>query len=372
MVNMLPSRTSRGARQVMVWDFSRRVVGICAAVAMLVGCGESQPPPGAQGVIPQRRAITQHAERGKSWMLPEAQSEDLLYASDVRNNVVDVYSYPRGSLVGALTGFRQPEGLCVDKASDVFIADLQNSRIVEYGHGDETPKATLSDPGYYPNDCSVDPTTGNLAVTNLDPTTGSGEGNVLIYVNASGAPRVLIDSRVYYYLYCSYDNKGNLYIDGNAASLGISRFDELPVGLDRFKTIGIRWTPRATKPQASGILWDERRLAISDLRHDTSSDVYEVNPTTRRIVKNAPLEGSINVYGFWIHGTTLIGPNDSAIQFWRYPGGGAPIKTITNEGAVFVGGTVSVAPNRSFRSPPYTRKVVFRYGSGGYGGTRRS
>jgi hypothetical protein len=130
---------------------------------------------------------------------------------------------------------------CVDKASDVFIADLQNSRVVEHGHGDETPKATLSDPGYYPNDCSVDPRMGNLAVTNLNPTTGSGEGNVLIYVNASGTPRVLIDPRVYYYFYCSYDNKGDLYIDGSAASLGISRFDELPVGHGGFKTIGIRF-----------------------------------------------------------------------------------------------------------------------------------
>jgi hypothetical protein len=325
---------------------SRNALAMGAAAALLAGCGGSQPPIGEPGAMPQSRLIAMHADRGKSWMLPEARSEDLLYASDVRNGVVDVYSYPQGSLVGTLTGFRQPEGLCVDKASDIFIADLQNSRIVEYSHGDETPKATLSDPGYYPNDCSVDPITGNLAVMNLNPTTGSGEGNVLIYVNASGTPRVLIDPRVYFYFYCSYDNKGDLYVDGSAASLGISRFDELPVGYGGFKTIGIRWTPRATKPQASGMLWDGRHLAISDLRHDTSSDVYEVNPTTGRIVKNAPLYESINVYGFWIHGTTLIGPNYSAIQFWRYPGGGAPIKTITDDDADFVGGTVSVAPNR--------------------------
>jgi hypothetical protein len=39
---------------------------------MLAGCGGSQTPIGALGAMPQRRAIATHAERGKSWMLPEA------------------------------------------------------------------------------------------------------------------------------------------------------------------------------------------------------------------------------------------------------------------------------------------------------------
>ena len=39
-----------------VWDFRRSVFGICAAAALLEGCGGSQPPIGAPGAVPQSRA----------------------------------------------------------------------------------------------------------------------------------------------------------------------------------------------------------------------------------------------------------------------------------------------------------------------------
>ena len=34
-----------------IWDFSRSAFGICAAAAMLPGCGGSQPPVGVPGTI---------------------------------------------------------------------------------------------------------------------------------------------------------------------------------------------------------------------------------------------------------------------------------------------------------------------------------
>lgn len=47
----------------------------CVALALLAGCGGS-------GVMPQVRAISAHADRGGSWMLPEAKSDTLIYASN--------------------------------------------------------------------------------------------------------------------------------------------------------------------------------------------------------------------------------------------------------------------------------------------------
>jgi hypothetical protein len=52
-----------------------------SAAALFAGCGGSQPPIGALGAMPQSRAIATHADRGGSWMLPEAKSEDLLYVT---------------------------------------------------------------------------------------------------------------------------------------------------------------------------------------------------------------------------------------------------------------------------------------------------
>jgi len=62
-------------------DFGRYALGSCAAVALLVGCGGSQPPIGAPGAMPQTMATAARFDRGNSWMLPEAKSSDLLYVS---------------------------------------------------------------------------------------------------------------------------------------------------------------------------------------------------------------------------------------------------------------------------------------------------
>ena len=52
----------------------------------------------------------------KSWMLPEAKSEDLLYVANVYT--ITVYSYPKGKLVGTLKDFYKPYGECVDKIGE--------------------------------------------------------------------------------------------------------------------------------------------------------------------------------------------------------------------------------------------------------------
>ena len=44
-------------------------------------------------------AIATHADRGKSWMLPEAKNEDLIYATSGCGGVC-MLSYPAGKLVG--------------------------------------------------------------------------------------------------------------------------------------------------------------------------------------------------------------------------------------------------------------------------------
>ena len=292
-------------RRVAVSSFAMSV----AAAVSLVACGGSQPPIGVPGAMPQSRAIATHAGRGGSWMLPEAKSGNLIYASDVHNNVVDIYSFPRGKYVGMLTGFGQPYGLCADGAGNVFVPDLVNSRIVEYGHGAEKPKATLDDAGYLPLDCSVDPKTGNLAVTNNMTVEGRGQGNIAIYVGAKGTPQMYVDPKIYYYSYCTYDGGGNLYIDGGSTeSGGASRYEVFQVRRNRFRPIGIHWNPRDPKPQVGGMHWFKGHLAIAKLNHDTSSSLYDVDPRSGRIIESAPLSDSVGVADFFIHGSSIVSP----------------------------------------------------------------
>jgi hypothetical protein len=50
------------------WVFSHDALSSCVAVALLAGCGGSQPLIGVPGAMPQSRAIAQYAELGKSWI----------------------------------------------------------------------------------------------------------------------------------------------------------------------------------------------------------------------------------------------------------------------------------------------------------------
>jgi len=83
----------------MMSGTSRRTVGFSTlAAALLAGCGGSQPPIASTQSSPlaQRGAIVTHAERGGSWVLPEAKSEivratykaapPLLYATNEINS----------------------------------------------------------------------------------------------------------------------------------------------------------------------------------------------------------------------------------------------------------------------------------------------
>jgi hypothetical protein len=153
------------------------------AAAILTGCGGSQPPIGAPGAMPQSRAVSAQAKRAGSWMAPGAASQDLLYVTDY--NVVNVFSYPEGKLVGTLKGFNSAVGACVDSKGDVYVPAYSKSRhkIAEYVHGGSKPIAELMAEGVSPVGCSIDPTTGDLAAS------GFGEPPTInVFKAAKGQP----------------------------------------------------------------------------------------------------------------------------------------------------------------------------------------
>jgi hypothetical protein len=97
-------------------------------VAGVTGCAGVQPGPTAVPADALRSSSKLRLPgHGGSWMLPNAKKKDLLYISDsfpYGSNDVFVYSYPKGKLVGKLTGFNEPSGNCVDKAGNVFITNF--------------------------------------------------------------------------------------------------------------------------------------------------------------------------------------------------------------------------------------------------------
>jgi hypothetical protein len=221
--------------------------------------------------------------------------------------------------------------------------------VYEYAHGGTAPIATLSDPGLAKG-CAIDPVTGNLAVSNLPD---SLSGNLAVYQGARGAPTMYSDPNFDGFVFCTYDNAGNLYADGGPENL----IDVLPKGNSSLTEVHL-----SEKIISGSIQWWRNRLIIAQVDDSAHGDqsVFEVRVTgSNGIVQGTTLLKSKNgtralgPVQFWIQGNTIIGPGhkppalNGIVEFWKYPDGGPASKVVHANGhPAFVGVTFSVAPSR--------------------------
>jgi hypothetical protein len=314
------------------------------AIAAFAGCGEPQTP--IATASQQNAPIARESAHGRSWMLPEAKSEDLLYVSNVYT--ITVYSYPKGKLVGTLNNFEKPYGECVDAKGNVWITDSSFGKIYEYAHGGTKPIHTVKDPEYVPYGCAVDPTTGDLAVANYSDASDR-EGNVAVYHKAKGTPKSYIGYGFYYYYYLGYDPKGNLYVDGLFGSYGDAfEFGELAKGGAEIKDILLPNTIRAP----GGIEWDGQYVALGDNAGEAIYQ-YTFSDDKATLEGTTTLTGAGNVGQFGIVGSTVVTPNQffsestSGVLYYPYPAGGTSTQTITN--GIFYPYSAVVSPAASHR-----------------------
>lgn len=364
----------KGAQHMRISRFGSYALGICVAVAMFAGCGggaQSQLAPLAPlqqssaqsrlGQLSQVRAGTTgaaqtgvvevHPDHGPSWMAPGAATQDLLYISNYNASTVVVYSYPQDKLVGTLTGFHGPDGLCVDKKGDVWIvnndATHSGEDVVEYKHGGKKPIAILEIGDGYAISCSIDPTTGNLAATVLDTYSGA-SGYLAVFAHAEGNPTYYTDPKISAYYFCGYDNKGNLYVDGAYSGVPF-QFAELPKGKKTFTNITLKG---ATIHFPGDVQWDSKYVTVADQEcmgeYPYSTCIYQTTGAGGKIVGNTPLTGSGDIINLWIDGNTVVGPNttgtyENEVLFYKYPAGGKPTKTLKNGFDYPTGAAVSAA-----------------------------
>jgi hypothetical protein len=328
-------------------------LNIIVGIALLAGCSGSQPPIGAPGAMPLSRAIAKHAAHGKSWMLPEASSDDLVYVSNLAGTVT-VYDYQTLQIVGTLTGFVDPSGLCVDNIGNIWVTDYGNSRIVEYAHGGTKAINKLSDPRSSPIGCSIDPTTGNLAVANYKSPTGA--GNIAIYPNAKNPPTTYQAGYDVNFWSCMYDKGGNLltngvWISGSYSwyfyllSKGASSLTQYYFGSDRMWEGG-----------PPTLNWDGKDWAVPAV-----TTIYRYKLKKSRHAKlrgRTSISDDASAYlpGYWISpgkigskkGQRLFVTEESpdGVGIFPYPQGGAPLATVSDGLDSPFGVAVSLSPSR--------------------------
>jgi len=317
-------------------------------VASLAGCagGTSQSLPGYSQHIGQQ-----------SWLTEKTTSKDLLYVSydNPWSNAfhVLVYSYPGEALQQDLQTAETPAGMCADAAGNVWITySPPTPQLVEYAHGASNPTTTLSFPGQHPNGCSVDPNSGNLAVTNLFGP-NSVAGSVEIYQNAQGTPTDYPITSMYIVDKCGYDNAGNLFVDGQTYQ-GFFQFAELPKGAKKFKSI----TLNQTINYPGGVRWDGKYVAVGEqgdypyIQIQPAIYRFVIKGTKGRKVGTTSFIAATREFDFWIQSGKVILPDpqdespgdNGAVLVYDYPAGG----TLTSQipGNVPYGAVVSVAAAR--------------------------
>jgi hypothetical protein len=326
-----------GSLTILIWTGcsmgSQPAVGPPAAVQDTARTGGA---PGL-GVSPLRSGSglqTANVNRSKSWMRPGARSDlTLLYIANQGTADVTVYQYDNGTpaLEGTLTGFVMPAGECTDRAH-VFIVD-EIGKIYQYRHGGKQPVATLDDQYGQPYGCSVDPNSGDLAVTNVAG--ASGPGNVVIYPKGSGNPVEYSDSNLSYPFFCGYDFNGNLYVDGQDNGHEFA-FAELAKGSGALTPL--RFQKRTLRiPGSIQSIGPNVLVGDQNFKGEGTSAVYRMTVVNfqPKIEGVVLLSGTQDVPQFWERGTQsnakIVAPDlaTSNVQVYTFPDGSL-FSTLTN------------------------------------------
>jgi hypothetical protein len=286
-----------------------------------------------------------------------ASGDDLLYVSDqseLYGNAVDVFSLPQGKFVGhvSLDSEEILEGLCSDSAGNVWILGWTTngqSFYDKFAHGGINPIGSIIGAGI-PNGCAVDPKTGDLAVANfVDYNLGRSVGDLAIYAGGQGNPTDYDGNTIVHYYYCAYDDKGNLFADGDDPA-----FNELPKGGSAVRNL---YLDRKIRP--GSLQWDGKYISVVALggsKGATRVDRLTFSGSSGQIAGTTTLKtpGDYGTYlsvQFAVGDGSIIGPGagDGAparrLYLWPYPAGGKAKRSVT-EGSYpdFYGVAFSAAP----------------------------
>lgn len=329
---------------------TKHVLSIAAVAALLAGCSngatsqlapEAKAVAGATGVMHNGHLLTTsvlnprfafrksdgrshtHPLRGKI-----AANVKTLWISDAGDNVIQLFSFPSGTYLGAAPpppeGLSEPQGMCSDNAGDVFVANTTKSTIDEYA-GNGTFMQALSDPGEFPAGCAVDPASGTLAVSNIISTSDNA-GGISLYKNASGKPQQLTDPNMFEVFFISYyGSTGKLYYSGfnNSFYAAISSYVKgnfKPFVLEG-DSIGFPGT----------VAWGykTKSLVIGDQDSFYAPAFLQVRASGKVIGKtvlSCP-SGDCDVVQATVRGKYLIAPDSGSIGVgvYAYPAGGDPL-----------------------------------------------
>ena len=287
--------------------------------------------PSARAVVaPQQRGLASSLQGRKSWIEPNAKNHRLLYVSDSNNNIVQVYNYPKGSQdppAGTLTGFNHPFGMCVDSSNNLYFTNNEGFSVFKYAAGASEPSGVYMLGQQLPVGCSIDPTTGNLAVSS-----GHGSkrqyGAVTICSSTTHCKNAQHPGSLVTPYFVAYTDSGDLYVNGfTALDFGMAY---LPKGSSTWQSVNYS----GPKGAPGGLQWDGTHLVMS-LQTDYPQTLYTCNASGANVDCGqgaVQLLGVQQVLQFFIlkNNKTVVAADvyGDAVHTWALPAGGQPKRSI--------------------------------------------
>ena len=300
------------------------------SILFLAGCAAAQP-----------LAQIEPEQQGPS--STSLASADLIYASGADVTHIYIFSYPQGKLVRKFAppaGTISLQGLCSDPSGNVYVTSVMKGsgtggpvgNVYKYAHGGTKVLKTLTFFNAAPFGCSVDPTSGTLAISTVGLNARNGE--VWTYAPGSNYGKQYSSYDTQNYFYCAYDGSGNLFVDGQGAGTQMY-LNEVKNGSSQMSELSLN---KYISVSGMGQLeWDGAHMTFE---HLTAAAIYQlsVSGSQVKIVGRTRLFGLNGSALSTIAGKAIIVPtgvSQTSLGFWKYPNGGKPLKTLSTPSALF-------------------------------------
>jgi hypothetical protein len=269
-------------------------LGAVAAAAMLAGCSASQPSLAPSAGMDAVHVTPDHGRRKFGYISS--------FGSHPNANKVLVFAFPGGKFLGTIS-VNEPQGECTKGRATWWVVSSGSNAVEEFKVGGTTPIRTLSVTAGEPAFCSIDQTTGDLAVNSE-----SNQGDVVIFKDATGSGQEIADGLTATRS-LGYDGKGDLFVDGEVGSAGA--LVELPAGSSTFERITL---PNNIQTP-NDVQWDGTYVALES----SSLKIYRYSVSG----STATLEGTVDLAceQFWIEKSKIVcpDPGDGNAQVYAYP-----------------------------------------------------
>ncbi|MGB6518983.1 MAG: hypothetical protein WBE79_10815 [Candidatus Cybelea sp.] len=293
-----------------------------------------------------------HPDRRKSWISPDSKRETrLAFVTDLGSGDISVFSLPKFTLKGTLTGFSQPQGMCSDTSGNVYVANTGTQQIFEISRAGSIVN-TYGDSYGYPVGCAVDPATGSLAVSDMFGISGSGQ--VLVFGKGSHTPAVFSNPAQYFYSFVGYGPNSALWTSGRTL---YGDYIASACGPSTCSTINLSG---GTIYFPGPVQWDGKRgnWVLFDQTCDATSTTCSYPVSASGVLGTATTYDNYNGGGvcgmaqgviaannlnFVVGSDASCASSSAAIARWAYPAGGAPTNYATFSSPYAVPGGVAIS-----------------------------